>query len=207
MSCSSASCLPKGVVDPGIVFLRQQGLVRQWVAKTYTELEAIVLDAFIAADRADIEALCNTDAPRDAVAMATAVGRTEEWRAAEWARTSNHKGVASGTSSALDYFEQRRLDLPDSVRPGPWGTTAAGASRKKAARWRKRWGGRFARLCPCEVVPPVVMRQKALQLSPLPKKKTYASPIAPPLRATSHFCNTSLPRQNNRPTPSNLSHW
>ena len=171
--------LTEGVPDPGVVFLKQQGLVHHWSAKTDDELEAIVVNAFIVADRDDITALCDMDTPRDAASLATAVRFVEEWRVVAWSVTSNRKGVTPLTSSTLDHFEQRRMELPELVRPDPWGTTASGVSRKKATRWRKRWGGRFARLSTREVVPVADMRQKAYLHYPITNITTTPHPSLP----------------------------
>ena len=153
--------LAEGIPDPAVVFLSQTGRQRGWAPKADDELALMVYDAYLAADTDDIIALCDFDSPRDSPALASAVGIVEQWRCATWAKPQNKKGVASPSAAVLDHFEERRVAIPEPVRPRPWGTSASGASRMRLTRWRHRWGGRIAKLRPREIVPLDVMQSKA----------------------------------------------
>ena len=69
--------------------------------------------------------------------------------------------VAPPSAAVLDHFEERRVAIPEPFRPRPWGTSASGASRMRLTRWRRRWGGRIAKLRPREVVSLDDMQNKA----------------------------------------------
>jgi len=155
--------LADGVVDPAVVYLQQQGRVYHWGDKTDDEVALMVNDEILAVDSDHLVVLCDIDAPSDALAMSTAVRFVEEWRAVTWAVGVNRKGVSPSTGALLDHIEERRADVPEHVRPQAWGTVASGAARMRAARLRRRWGGRMGVLRVQEVVPVEIMREKALR--------------------------------------------
>ena len=163
MVCVTVMCtvLADGEPDPGVVFLRAQGRQQRWPEKSDSDLAILVLDQFLASDVADLASLCDPETTPDADALARSTRLVEDWRVSVWTTTGNRKGVTPSTSSVIDEFERRRALLPEEQRPPCWGISSRGASRKKATRWRARFGGRMGVLRPSEDVPVEEMREKA----------------------------------------------
>ena len=152
--------LAGGVADAAVVYLTLEAQRHRWAPKTDNELVLIVADAFLGADRAHIASLCDFDNPYDSGALKRGVALVEEWHSQAWALGQNKKGVAVCSASVLDHFEERRAMLPDSLKPPAWGTVAPAVARKRLSRWRKRWGGRIAKLRPQDIMPVDELRSK-----------------------------------------------
>ena len=158
--------LADGVPDPGVVFLRGQGRRRPtWPYKSDEELAIMVLDRFLTTDVAGVISMCDQATTPDSGALVESTRLVEEWRVSAWAAAANHKGASLATSSVFDEFERRRAALPEELRPPCWGSSSSGASRKKATRWRARFGGRMGVLRPTEIVPADEMKRKASLIS------------------------------------------
>ena len=157
--------LADGVVEPPLIeFFRSQGRQRHWRDKTDDELSEIIERAFLDTDVCVIAPLSDPEAPPNIGAMRTALGRMVQWWVAQWTLTQNRvRGVAPSTTSVLVHFEALWLQLPEGVRPSPWGTSRAVAPHKRISRWRRRWGGRYGALRVREIIPVPDMREKAMQ--------------------------------------------
>lgn len=153
--------LAHGVSEPAMVFLQQAGRQRHWPHRSDDELESLINWAVLAASVEELVALGDMEAPSDPAAMATAVDLVEQWRVACWTRAQNLKGVAPSTTVVLGEFERGRAGLPAALRVRSWGTSAEAAARKRASRWRRRWGGRIGALRAREEVSVAEMREKA----------------------------------------------
>ena len=149
------------MVDPSIVFLKAKGRECHWGPRSDSELGELVYAAYASASVDEIASLIDFDHPVDAPALSVALSYVEQWRLKEWVTSQNRKGVAPGTGAALDRIAAQRLLLPEHLRPTPWGTSDSSASRKRVSRWRRRWGGRIAKLRIREEVLVEDMRAKA----------------------------------------------
>jgi hypothetical protein len=119
------------------------------------------VDAFLAADAAELTALCDLESPSDQEVLQTALQHVEPWRLAVWCREQNEKGVAPVTGLVLAKMEELRAALPDGVRPPSWGVATGAAARVRVQRWRRRWGGRFGVVRVVEPIDLQSLREKA----------------------------------------------
>ena len=153
-------------VSPAVKFLAGSARKRHWPSKSDEELGVFVEDLFLQSDPAEFDALQDTEAPSDPVAMKLAVDVVQEWRLAAWTQDLNYtKGVAPRTEAVLRQLEQARQALPEAVRPAHRGDVYHPPARVWAARWRKRWGGRHGRLRVREAIPVDDMRSKVCPAS------------------------------------------
>ena len=152
------------VAEPAVVFLRNSGRKRHWPPMEDGELASLVEECFLQTDVATLTALTDPDKPSNAAAYSAATKYVEEWRLVTWTADLNRsQGVAPPTSAVL----QRREEMvrPDAgERDTALRLTAASASaRVWAHRWRRRWGGRHARIRARDDVPTAELRDKAPQ--------------------------------------------
>ena len=140
--------------EPVVVFLRALGRQYHWEKpKTNAELLALVEDAFLAADLAELDALCDEENPTAALRAATV--RVAQWRSIVWCRGT---AVHPDTEAIAVEYEQVRATFGEDVRPPLWlGTHGA---RKQGTRLRRRWGGRYGIVRPREILPTEVMLAK-----------------------------------------------
>ena len=153
------------IVDPSIVFLKAKGRECHWGPRSDSELGVVIYAAYASASVDEITSIIDFDNPVDAPSLSVALSYVEQWRLKEWATSQNRKGVAPGTGAALDRIAAQRLLLPEHLRPTPWGTSDSSTARKRVSRWRRRWGGRIAKLRIREEVTADEMRAKASERS------------------------------------------
>ena len=133
--------------EPAVKYLDNCGKMRHWPPKCDAELAAMVEDVFLQADEVEIAALADPADPTDVAAFRAAVPYVEQWMMVSWALDQNvHKGLAPSTSTVLDRLEARRRRLPPATRPGPSGSATEVRGRVWGLRWRRRWGGRHAKI-------------------------------------------------------------
>ena len=153
--------------EPCAVYLKAHGLMCHWSVKDEDELRAIAEQLFLDITStpdglAAYAALVDLDNPSDATAARDALRYSEEWHVVEWAREQNaDKSVAPGCDQLLDHLEQRRVRLPEAVRPPPRGTSLDAGARKWASRLRGRWGGFIDRFKVRDELPVSEMRDRA----------------------------------------------
>ena len=156
------SVMAHGASEPLVPYVRGVGRRSQWPEKSDDEIGDLIVACFVAADVQDIVDLSDECAPSDPDAMRAALSILREWRVSLWTEAHNRqRGVAVPTSTVLAEFEKERLLMAAEVRPRPMGTSAEPAARKRAQRWRLKWGGRFAKIKAREVVPLPLLREKA----------------------------------------------
>ena len=150
------------VEPPVLELLKRQGRQRHWADRSDDELTLVVEDAFRDADLGYVASLSDVEEPSDPRAMLVAVGHMLQWCVASWVEEHNRaRGVAPSTATVLLRFEALRLQVPEAMRPAPWGASDVASSRVRMDRWRRRWGGRYGALRKREFVPVDVMREKA----------------------------------------------
>ena len=152
-------------VLPAAVYLAGAGGRRHWPRRADADIATLIEQCFLEADLEDVAALSDIDDPRDVVSMRTAVACVEQWRSATWCRAQNERrGVAPDTAAVMVEYERARANLPADIRPNVWlGQVGA---RKRATRWRQRWGGRLGVLRPRDILPVHEMLEKAALWSP-----------------------------------------
>ena len=132
-----------------------------WHAKAPADICRIVEDRFLEMDTDVLEALRDESDSTDAAALHDAVAEVEQWRLASWVGAQNRDiGVAPTTAVLADRYEHQRTLVSTSVRPRSWGLKGSSAMRKRACRWRSKFGGRFGMLRPREHVPVAEARSK-----------------------------------------------
>ena len=150
-----------GETDLAVQHLMCKARQYHWPDKAPAEIAALVSSACLAADLDTLASLCNADAPSDELALKCTMNAVQQWSLAAWVKEQNYKGVAPPTATVLDRWEHLRASVPENVRPATWGTINDVAARMRATRWRRRFGGRRAKL-PCrEDVPLPDMQGKA----------------------------------------------
>ena len=148
--------------EPCVRFLRDAGRVRHWPDKTDEELASFAEDLCLAADVDWLTALLNDAAPADTGAFNAAHRVVLEWRLHGWVQSVNYdKGVAPSASDVLDRHEELRAALPASDATAARGVATESRARMWLHRWRKRWGGRFARIRTREPIDPAEVRRTA----------------------------------------------
>ncbi len=156
------SVMAHGASEPLVPYLRGVGRRCHWPEQSDDEIGELIAACFVSADVQDIVDLSDEGAPSDPDAMRAALAIMREWRVSLWTEAhSRQRGVAVPTSTVLAEFERERLLMAAEVRPRTMGTSAEPAARKRAQRWRQKWGGRFAKLQAREVVPLPLLREKA----------------------------------------------
>jgi hypothetical protein len=134
-------------IEPAIKFLGANSRKRHWPEKTEEELQALVEELFLAADLTELTALSDMVEPADVDAMKAALVYVQQWGLVDWTRRLNAQcGVAPSTESVLLRLEEKRLTIPEQVRPRAVGSACAVSARVWAGAWRKRWGGRHGRI-------------------------------------------------------------
>ena len=146
------------VLEPSVVYLKQQGRQRGWPVQSDEDLANMVGDMVLAADVTELGALISM---LDGAALKDAMKAVEEWRLAAWVQEQNRKGVTPSTRAVLEQFERRRGGLPEAAQPSSMGVCSDAGARKRASRWRRSWGGRLAALPVRDVIPVAEMREKA----------------------------------------------
>ena len=149
------------VLEPSVVYLKQQGRQRGWPVQSDEDLANMVGDMVLAADVTELGALISMEVPLDGAALKDAMKAVEEWRLAAWVQEQNRKGVTPSTRAVLEQFERRRGGLPEAAQPSSMGVCSDAGARKRASRWRRSWGGRLAALPVRDVIPVAEMREKA----------------------------------------------
>ena len=148
--------------EPAVQFLADTARKHRWPAKDDEELKAMVEDLFLGVDLDVLTGLCDLGAPSDPAAAAVAVRIAEEWRLIQWVQRLNQEnGVAPTTNMVLARLEERRLQLPEAIRPAHRGTAADGHARAWARRWRLQWGARHGKVRAREDLPLEEMQAKA----------------------------------------------
>lgn len=136
-----------------------------WHVKAPADICRIVEDRFLEMDTDVLEALRDESDSTDAAALHDAVAEVEQWRLASWVGAQNRDiGVAPTTAVLADRYEHQRTLVSTSVRPRSWGLKGSSAMRKRACRWRRKFGGRFGMLRPREHVPVAEARSKVQQM-------------------------------------------
>ena len=129
---------------PAVQYLSEMFANRGWPAPSRNALETLVEDAFLAASPAELAHLCDTVAPLSDEVFKSAARVVEEWRLAVWtARLNREVGLAPPTSMCAARHAQCINPYPEHVRPQALGSGTSAGGRKRAARWRVRWGGRI----------------------------------------------------------------
>ena len=147
--------------DAAADLLARKARQYHWPARSSAEIATLVSDAFLSTDLDYLAALCDLEAPSNEPALRFAVDYAQQYSLAEWAKVQNLKGVAPPTQAVVTEWEKRRMAVPESARPPTWGACGSAATRKKASRWRERFGGRFGKLPVREDVPQESMIAKA----------------------------------------------
>ena len=143
-------------------FLAAAAQRRHWDPKPAAELRILVSDLFLAVDADQYAGLCDVDRPLDGDAMRDALTYWEEWSLTAWVKDANvRKGVAPSTDVILQRLEERRLRLPEAVRPPARGSVGEARSRMWASRWRRKGGGRCGAIRARDDVSVQEMRDKA----------------------------------------------
>ena len=151
-------------LEPVVVYLRGQAGKRHWPTRPAVEVGALVDACFLQVDLWELAALTQLEGPTDVGAMRTAVACVEQWHAVVWCRAQNsQKQVAPYSAAVMLEYERARAQLPADIRPSVW--LGASGDRKRASRWRARWGGRFVALRPRDIIPVQELREKAQQCS------------------------------------------
>lgn len=153
--------LADGVHAPIIMYLRKLKQVHRWPDRDDSQLDALVLDIYLASSGAEVLGLVDDAEPVDPAAYKIAYACFVEWGIAEWTKCCNGRDVVPSTAHVLDEFEKRRRRLPEALRPPGWGFSSAAAARKRMTRWRRRWGGRIGRLQLKAELPADVLMAKA----------------------------------------------
>ena len=143
-------------------FLAAAAQRRHWDPKPAAELRILVSDLFLAVDADQYAGLCDVDRPLDGDAMRDALTYWEEWSLTAWVKDANvRKGVAPSTDVILQRLEERRLRLPEAVRPPARGSVGEARSRMWASRGRRKGGGRYGAIRTRGDVSVQEMRDKA----------------------------------------------
>ena len=160
--------------EPAVQLLRAAGRQRHWPDKSDVELAELVEDVFLAMGVAETVALTDHEEPADAVAMQRAAKYVEEWLVTCWATRQNlDRGVAPPSASMLRQLAAERAAIGCDIARA-LGTMAESGTRMFLTRLRRRWGGRFGGIRPCEDLPLAEAVSKALRLRML-RKPGFAS--------------------------------
>ena len=149
--------------DVAVTYLDAQGRQRHWPALLSRDLALMVENMFLQMEVEEIAGLTDPSRPDDPIAFALAAKRVEEWAAVEWARGMNVlKGVAPSSASMVAQAEWR--DCPSAKDPHGTPRASATSSRDRnwAARLRRRWGGRYAKLPVAGHLEASELREKAM---------------------------------------------
>ena len=147
-------------VEPAVVYLRGAAGKRKWPKRDAAWIGALVDACFMEVDLWGLAALTHVDEPTDVGAMREAVACVEQWRAVIWRRGQTaEKQVAPYSAAVILQYERARAELPADIRPSVW--LGSVGEKKRASRWRKRWGGRFGTLRPRGIISLEELREKA----------------------------------------------
>ena len=152
--------LAECTADAVVPFLNSIAAERHWPAKQDAELHSFVEGAFLAADVNELLAWVDDVDVRNPLLYGLAYEHFIQWQVAAWTCCQNRKGVAPSTSEILDKLERLRNAAPLGVPLHTWGPIDNAGSRKRALRWRRRFGGGFKRIRPREDVPDATKLQK-----------------------------------------------
>ena len=141
--------------DPAARYLAMEARKRQWPSQTEDDLKRKAEEVFLeCSDMGWLAELTCLESPSNPAAMKVAVRVVEEWRLAQWVlRLNERQGLAPSTAQVLARAEQAFERAPEGVRPPYLGAVAEARARMWAYRWRRRWGGRHARIRVREDVP------------------------------------------------------
>ena len=154
--------LADGMHAPIIAYLRKLQKVHRWPDRGNADLDALILDVYLASSDAEVLGLVDDVEPVDPATYKIACACFVEWGIAEWTKSCNGRDVVPSTAHVLDEFEKRRRRLPEALRPPEWGFSSAATARKRMTRWRRRWGGRIGRLQLKAELPADVLMAKAI---------------------------------------------
>ena len=148
--------------DAAVCLLNRRARQYGWRDLPHDDVVGIVEDLFLAADVDELAALRDPEGPHGASALTAATAYVEEWRLAQWVAEQNRTaGVSPTTASVLERYSKQCADLPASINPAAQHVVGSAAVRSWASRWRRRLGGRWAVLRPCDQLPLDAMREKA----------------------------------------------
>jgi len=151
-----------GVTAPAVKMLCLEAQKRKWQPKSEEEVVAVVEDLMIGAGQSELTALCDEEHPSDIAAFKIAASWSLEWDLFQWVdKLNTDKGLAPSTEQVLQKAEQLRRELPEWLRPAAKGIAAEARARVWAFRWRRRWGGRHAKIRCRDDIPLEEMRAKA----------------------------------------------
>ena len=136
-----------GDTEPCAKYLEATGRICHWEPKEEHELRCMAEEVFLEAASTDAgveayAALVDLGNSSDVAAVREAVRHTEDWHVVQWARDQNVlKSLAPSTDQLLQHLEERRVRIPEAIRPSPRGTSLDAGARKWATRLRERWNG------------------------------------------------------------------
>lgn len=136
-----------GDLEAPVKYMETVAKERRWPEKGADDVRRVVEDVFLDATTSEAPLttyapLVDLEDPADVEAARCALRYSEEWHVVQWAREQNAaKSLAPSTDQLLQHLEERRVRLPESVRPPPRGTSLDASARKWASRLRERWGG------------------------------------------------------------------
>ena len=82
-------CLADCDPEPAIKFLHDAALKRRWPPRSQAELQRLVEDRFLQADKAQVAAWADVNSPADPGALAAALKYVQQWQLVVW----THPGV------------------------------------------------------------------------------------------------------------------
>ena len=133
--------------DAAVAFVLAAAARGKWEPKPEAEVRILVSDLFFEVDLEYYSSLCDVDNPAQEDAMRAALRFWEEWSLTAFTKDANRrKGVAPSADTSLQRLEERRLRLPEAVRPPSWGSVAQAGARMRLTRWRRRWNGRHGKI-------------------------------------------------------------
>ena len=148
--------------DAAVAFVLSAAARRRWEPRPEAEVRSLVSDLFLEVDPDSYAGLCDVANPTDEDAMRAALRFWEEWSLTAFTKDANRrKGVAPSADTLLQRLEERRLRLPEAVRPPSWGSVAHAGARMRLTRWRRRWNGRHGKIRTRDDIPVQEMRDKA----------------------------------------------
>ena len=148
--------------DAAVAFILAAAARRKWEPRPEAEVRSLASDLFLDVDPDSYAGLCDVGDPTDEDAMRAALRFWEEWSLTAFAKDANRrKGVAPSADTLLQRLEERRLRLPEAVRPPSWGSVAQAGARMRLTRWRRRWNGRHGKIRTRDDIPVQEMLDKA----------------------------------------------
>ena len=166
-------------VDAAVNFLSATGRQRHWPERREDELSKLVEQCFLDTSEGFIAHLCDEVSPLDEQAFRAAADRVVQWQVSVWTARQNHAvGVAPPTETCVAEFGRRLELLPEPVRPTIWAGAHTGTMRKRASRWRRRYGGRIGTVKARDELPRAALREKVL-LNELVEPRKKKLPLGP----------------------------